>query len=78
MWANSHGPSDVRLSWGGARDSGFGREHGDEVAGVFCAPEKPGARPDPLRLAAEAAAIRPKAHHLLANAAATASHPVIG
>jgi methionyl-tRNA formyltransferase len=25
---------------------------GDEVAGVFCAPEKPGARPDPLRLAA--------------------------
>src|SRR6185312_11646718 len=28
-------------------------ERGDEVAGVFCAPEKPGARPDPLRLAAE-------------------------
>jgi methionyl-tRNA formyltransferase len=26
---------------------------GDEVAGVFCAPEKAGARPDPLRLAAE-------------------------
>ncbi len=26
---------------------------GDEVAGVFCAPEKPGARPDPLRLTAE-------------------------
>ncbi|MCW5604990.1 MAG: methionyl-tRNA formyltransferase [Burkholderiales bacterium] len=26
---------------------------GDEVAGVFCAPEKPGARPDPLRVAAE-------------------------
>ena len=26
---------------------------GDEVAGVFCAPEKPGARPDPLRTAAE-------------------------
>lgn len=25
---------------------------GDEVAGVFCAPEKPGARPDPLQLAA--------------------------
>ncbi len=25
---------------------------GDEVAGVFCAPEKPGARPDPLRAAA--------------------------
>lgn len=29
------------------------RGRGDEVAGVFCAPEKPGARPDPLRLAAE-------------------------
>ena len=26
---------------------------GDDVAGVFCAPEKPGARPDPLRVAAE-------------------------
>jgi methionyl-tRNA formyltransferase len=26
---------------------------GDEVAGVFCAPEKEGARPDPLRVAAE-------------------------
>ncbi|HEY7657462.1 MAG TPA: methionyl-tRNA formyltransferase [Burkholderiales bacterium] len=25
----------------------------DEVAGVFCAPEKPGAKPDPLRAAAE-------------------------
>jgi methionyl-tRNA formyltransferase len=29
------------------------RVRGDEVAGVFCAPEKPGARPDPLRQAAE-------------------------
>ncbi|MEJ1961610.1 MAG: methionyl-tRNA formyltransferase [Gammaproteobacteria bacterium] len=27
---------------------------GDRIAGVFCAPEKPGARPDPLRQAAEA------------------------
>ena len=26
---------------------------GDEVAGVFCAPEKEGSRPDPLRLAAQ-------------------------
>ncbi len=26
---------------------------GTEVAGVFCAPEKPGSKPDPLRLAAE-------------------------
>ncbi|CAM5438879.1 methionyl-tRNA formyltransferase [Aquamicrobium terrae] len=31
---------------------------GDEVAGVFCAPEKPGARPDPLRLAAEERGLR--------------------
>jgi methionyl-tRNA formyltransferase len=31
---------------------------GDAVVGVFCAPEKPGARPDPLRLAAEQAAIK--------------------
>ena len=30
---------------------------GDVVAGVFCAPEKPGARPDSLRLAAEQAGI---------------------
>ncbi len=28
-------------------------ERGDDVAAVFCAPEKPGAKPDPLRLAAE-------------------------
>jgi methionyl-tRNA formyltransferase len=26
---------------------------GDEVVGVFCAPEKPGSKPDPLRVAAE-------------------------
>lgn len=31
---------------------------GDEVAGVFCAPEKPGAKPDPLRLAAEKAGLK--------------------
>jgi methionyl-tRNA formyltransferase len=30
---------------------------GDTVAGVFCAPEKPGARPDALRVAAEEAGI---------------------
>ena len=28
-------------------------KRGDEIAGVFCAPEKAGAKPDPLRLAAE-------------------------
>jgi methionyl-tRNA formyltransferase len=31
---------------------------GDEVAGVFCAPEKPGAKPDPLRLAAQLRGLR--------------------
>jgi len=31
---------------------------GDEVAGVFCAPEKDGARPDVLRVAAQAAGLR--------------------
>jgi len=30
---------------------------GDTVAGVFCAPERPGARPDPLRVAAEQAGL---------------------
>ena len=29
------------------------REHGDTVAGVFVAPEKPGTKPDPLRARAE-------------------------
>ena len=33
-------------------------DRGDEVAGVFCAPEKPGARPDPLRVAAEQNGLR--------------------
>jgi len=32
-------------------------KRGDTVSGVFCAPEKPGAKPDPLRLAAEQARI---------------------
>jgi methionyl-tRNA formyltransferase len=31
---------------------------GDTVAGVFCAPEKPGSAPDPLRLGAEERGIR--------------------
>ena len=28
-------------------------KRGDTVAGVFCAPEKPGARPDALKVAAQ-------------------------
>ena len=31
---------------------------GDEVAGVFCAPEKPGAKPDPMALAAREKGLR--------------------
>jgi len=30
---------------------------GDEVAGVFCSPEKPGARPDALKTAARRRAL---------------------
>ena len=39
-------------AFGRAVLDGF-RERGDEVAGVFVAPEKPGAKPDPLRARAE-------------------------
>jgi aldehyde dehydrogenase (NAD+) len=38
-WANTYGPTDVRLPWGGARDSGFGREHGDEAIANFTEPK---------------------------------------
>jgi methionyl-tRNA formyltransferase len=48
----------MRIAIIGQRD--FGKavldaflDRGDTVAGVFCAPEKPGTTPDPLRLAAE-------------------------
>jgi methionyl-tRNA formyltransferase len=33
-------------------------QRGDEAAGVFCAPEKPGAKADPLRAAAEARGLK--------------------
>jgi aldehyde dehydrogenase (NAD+) len=39
VWANTYGPTDVRLPWGGARDSGFGREHGDEAIANFTEPK---------------------------------------
>jgi methionyl-tRNA formyltransferase len=54
-------------------------KRGDTVAGVFCAPEKPGAAADALRLAAEQAGIRtyqfaslkkPEAHEALKSLAA--------
>jgi methionyl-tRNA formyltransferase len=50
---------NMRIAIVGQRD--FGKavleafvQRGDTVAGVFCAPEKPGEAPDPLRLTAEA------------------------
>jgi aldehyde dehydrogenase (NAD+) len=39
VWVNIFGPTDVRLPWGGARDSGFGREHGDAAIENFTEPK---------------------------------------
>ena len=41
---------------------------GDEVAGVFCAPEKAGARPDPLRVAAQEKGAQGLPVHVAASA----------
>lgn len=52
----------MRIAIVGQRDFGTAvldafERRGDSVAGVFCAPEKPGEAPDPLRLAATQRAI---------------------
>jgi aldehyde dehydrogenase (NAD+) len=39
VWVNTFGPTDVRLPWGGNRDSGFGREHGDMAIENFTEPK---------------------------------------
>ncbi|HEY0182583.1 MAG TPA: aldehyde dehydrogenase family protein [Rhodopila sp.] len=39
VWVNTFGPTDIRLPWGGARDSGFGREHGDVAVENFTEPK---------------------------------------
>ena len=39
VWVNTYGPTDVRLPWGGARDLGFGREHGDAAIENFTEPK---------------------------------------
>ena len=39
VWVNTYGPTDIRLPWGGARDSGFGREHGEEAIENFTEPK---------------------------------------
>jgi len=48
----------MRIAIVGQRDFGSAvldafKRRGDGIAGVFCAPERPGEVPDPLRLAAE-------------------------
>lgn len=39
VWINTYGPTDIRLPWGGARDSGFGREHGEAAIDNFTEPK---------------------------------------
>ena len=39
VWVNTFGPTDVRLPWGGSRDSGFGREHGESAIENFTEPK---------------------------------------
>jgi aldehyde dehydrogenase (NAD+) len=39
VWVNTYGPTDIRLPWGGSRDSGFGREHGDAAIENFTEPK---------------------------------------
>jgi aldehyde dehydrogenase (NAD+) len=39
VWANTFGPTDVRLPWGGSRDSGFGREHAEIALENFTEPK---------------------------------------
>jgi aldehyde dehydrogenase (NAD+) len=39
VWVNTFGPTDIRLPWGGTRDSGFGREHGDVAVENFTEPK---------------------------------------
>lgn len=39
VWVNTYGPTDICLPWGGARDSGFGPEHGDAAIDNFTEPK---------------------------------------
>jgi aldehyde dehydrogenase (NAD+) len=39
VWINTYGYTDVRLPWGGAGDSGLGREHGDAAIDNFTEPK---------------------------------------
>ncbi|GAB7541119.1 aldehyde dehydrogenase family protein [Cupriavidus sp. 8B] len=39
VWINTYGHTDVRLPWGGAGDSGLGREHGEAAIDNFTEPK---------------------------------------
>ena len=39
VWINTYGYTDVRLPWGGERDSGLGREHGTAAIENFAEPK---------------------------------------
>jgi aldehyde dehydrogenase (NAD+) len=39
VWMNTYGHTDVRLPWGGERDSGLGREHGTAALDNFTEPK---------------------------------------
>ncbi len=39
VWVNTYGYTDVRLPWGGERDSGLGREHGTAALENFTEPK---------------------------------------
>jgi aldehyde dehydrogenase (NAD+) len=39
VWINTYGYTDVRLPWGGERDSGLGREHGSAAIDNFTEPK---------------------------------------
>ncbi|WP_194455653.1 aldehyde dehydrogenase family protein [Bradyrhizobium sp. CCBAU 53421] len=39
VWINTYGYTDVRLPWGGERDSGLGREHGTATLDNFTEPK---------------------------------------
>jgi aldehyde dehydrogenase (NAD+) len=39
VWINTYGYTDVRLPWGGAGESGLGREHGDAAIENFTEPK---------------------------------------
>lgn len=39
VWVNTYGPTDIRLPWGGTRDSGLGREHGEEAIANYTEPK---------------------------------------